>query len=83
MTYFGHRLNRLPSVNREQRGNREDKQDASCFWRCSPFVGSRGQRRVRSRPTRAISTTIGSRNRSGRMLGSDPAADDKSGDLQG
>src|SRR5258708_4229204 len=68
---------------RERRGSHEDKQDASCFWRCGAFVCGRGQRGVRSRPTRAVSTVIGGGDRSGRVLGSDPAADDTSGDLQG
>src|SRR5260370_1335436 len=67
---------------RERRGSHEDKQDASCFWRGGPFVVGCGQRRGGSRPRRAISTVISGGNRSGRVLASDPAADDKSGDLQ-
>ena len=40
------------SNNRALRGNSEDKQGASCYWRCGPRVGALG-RRVRTRPTRA------------------------------
>src|SRR6266436_59019 len=68
---------------RERRRSHEDKQNAPCFWCCGPFVGGRGRRRVRARPTRAISTVIRGGNRSGRVLKCDHAADDKSGDLQG
>src|SRR5215467_5923868 len=68
---------------RERRGSHEDKQDASCYWRCGPFVGGRLQQRLRSCPARAISTVIGSGNWSGRVLGSDRVTDDKAGDLQG
>src|SRR5262249_9374259 len=68
---------------RERRGSHEDKRDVSCFWRCGPVVGGRGQRRIRSGATRVISTVIGSGNGSGWVLGRGPAADDKSGDLQG
>src|SRR6267154_1285799 len=74
---------RFVSVKYRKRGGHEDKQDAPCSWCCGPFVGGREQRRVRSRPTRAISTVIGGGNRSGRVLGSDPAAHEKSGDIQG
>src|SRR5262249_39197061 len=68
---------------RERRGSHEDKRDVSCFWRCGPVVGGGGQRGIGSGATRVIPTVMGSGNGSGWVLGRGPAADDKSGDLQG
>ena len=69
MTRYGSPAKLFASVKyRERRGNCEDKQGASCFWRCGLCVGARG-RRVRSRPTRATSTAIGGGSRSGGVLG--------------
>src|SRR5258706_7071811 len=68
MTRYGSPAKLFASVKyRERRGNCEDKQGASCFWRCGRCVGIRG-RRVRSRPTRATSIVIGGGSLSRRVV---------------